>query len=52
MECFFTHEHADHTAGIKDDIRPFDFKQNANLCTSAGSDDNLKSRFAYVFEEP
>jgi phosphoribosyl 1,2-cyclic phosphate phosphodiesterase len=28
----FTHEHADHTAGI-DDIRPFNFKQGKFLFT-------------------
>ena len=33
----FTHEHADHTAGI-DDIRPFNFKQGRDsyLCASSG----------------
>lgn len=46
----FTHEHADHTAGI-DDIRPFNFRQgpvpiHAHQRVIA----NLKSRFDYVFE--
>ena len=46
----FTHEHADHTAGI-DDIRPFFFRQgdipiyaHKNVITS------LKRRFYYIFE--
>ncbi len=46
----FTHEHADHTAGL-DDIRPFYFKQGDipiyahNRVLKA-----LKDRFAYIFE--
>jgi len=46
----FTHEHADHTAGL-DDIRPFYFKQGDipiyahNRVLKA-----LKERFAYIFE--
>lgn len=46
----FTHEHADHTAGL-DDIRPFNFRQGeipvyAHQRVIA----NLKRRFDYVFE--
>lgn len=46
----FTHEHADHTAGI-DDIRPFNFRQG-NIPVYAHSRvlENLKKRFDYVFE--
>lgn len=47
----FTHEHADHTAGI-DDIRPFFFRQgdipvyaHSRVVTS------LKRRFDYIFKE-
>ncbi len=45
----FTHEHADHTAGL-DDIRPFFFKQG-NIPIYAHKDviENLKQRFAYIF---
>jgi phosphoribosyl 1,2-cyclic phosphate phosphodiesterase len=47
----FTHEHADHTAGL-DDIRPFFFKQKKNIPVYAHLRvmDNLKKRFDYIFE--
>ena len=46
----FTHEHADHTAGI-DDIRPFNFKQGRlPIYAHARVLENLKKRFDYVFE--
>lgn len=46
----FTHEHADHTAGI-DDIRPFNFKQgNIPIYLDGRVLESLKRRFAYVFE--
>jgi phosphoribosyl 1,2-cyclic phosphate phosphodiesterase len=46
----YTHEHADHTAGL-DDIRPFNFKQGAILIYAHQRVlDNLKKRFEYVFE--
>ncbi len=46
----FTHEHADHTAGI-DDIRPFNFKHGKiPIYAHLRVIDNLKSRFDYVFE--
>lgn len=46
----FTHEHADHTAGI-DDIRPFNFKQGAiPIYAHERVIQNLKKRFDYVFE--
>ncbi len=46
----FTHEHADHTAGI-DDIRPFNFKQGEiPIYAHQRVIDNLKKRFEYVFE--
>ena len=45
----FTHEHADHTAGI-DDIRPFFFKQgDIKVYSSKRVLDNLSKRFDYVF---
>ena len=45
----FTHEHADHTAGI-DDIRPFFFRQG-DIPIYAHKDviTSLKSRFYYIF---
>lgn len=47
---FFTHEHADHTAGI-DDIRPFNFVQgDIPIYASERVIQNLKKRFDYVFE--
>lgn len=47
----FTHEHADHTAGL-DDIRPFFFKQKKNIPIYAHQRvlENLKKRFDYIFE--
>jgi phosphoribosyl 1,2-cyclic phosphate phosphodiesterase len=46
----FTHEHADHTAGI-DDIRPFNFKQGEiPIYAHQRVLQNLKKRFEYVFE--
>ena len=46
----FTHEHADHTAGI-DDIRPFNFKQGEiPVYAHKRVLDNLRKRFDYVFE--
>ena len=46
----FTHEHADHTAGL-DDIRPFNFMQGEMpIYAHKRVIDNLKTRFGYVFE--
>ena len=46
----FTHEHADHTAGI-DDIRPFNFKNGAiPVYAHQRVIHNLKKRFDYIFE--
>lgn len=46
----FTHEHADHTAGL-DDIRPFFFKQgNIPIYAHERVIQNLKKRFDYIFE--
>ena len=45
----FTHEHADHTAGL-DDIRPFCFKQGAiPFYLHKRVLDELKTRFDYIF---
>ena len=45
----FTHEHADHTAGL-DDIRPFYFKQgDIPLFGHPRVLDNLAKRFDYIF---
>ncbi len=47
----FTHEHADHTAGL-DDIRPFYFKQgNIPVYAHARVLDNLARRFDYIFND-
>ena len=46
----FTHEHADHTAGL-DDIRPFNFKQGEMpIYAHQRVIENLKKRFDYIFE--
>lgn len=46
----FTHEHADHTAGL-DDIRPFFFKQgNIPVYAHSRVIKNLQKRFDYIFE--
>lgn len=46
----FTHEHADHTAGL-DDIRPFFFSQgNIPIYAHKRVINNLKRRFDYIFE--
>lgn len=46
----FTHEHADHTAGL-DDIRPFNFKQGALKAYGHKRVlDNIKRRFEYIFQ--
>lgn len=46
----FTHEHADHTAGL-DDIRPFFFKQGAiPIYAHQRVIKNLERRFDYIFE--
>jgi phosphoribosyl 1,2-cyclic phosphate phosphodiesterase len=45
----FTHEHADHTAGI-DDIRPYFFKQgDIPVFASSRVIKSLKKRFGYIF---
>jgi phosphoribosyl 1,2-cyclic phosphate phosphodiesterase len=47
----FTHEHADHTAGL-DDIRPFNFKQgDIEIYGHKRVLDNLGKRFDYIFEK-
>lgn len=47
----FTHEHADHTAGL-DDIRPFFFKQGAIPVYAHNRVlKNLARRFDYIFED-
>ena len=47
----FTHEHADHVAGL-DDIRPFVFQMGAlPIFSNQRVLDNLTERFAYIFEE-
>jgi phosphoribosyl 1,2-cyclic phosphate phosphodiesterase len=47
----FTHEHADHTAGL-DDIRPFFFKQKTPIPVYGHQRvlKNLSKRFDYIFE--
>lgn len=47
----FTHEHADHTAGL-DDIRPFFFRQKKDIPIYGHKRvlDNLRKRFDYIFE--
>lgn len=46
----YTHEHADHTAGL-DDIRPFNFKSGPlPIYAHKRVISNLKKRFDYVFE--
>ena len=46
----FTHEHADHTAGL-DDIRPFYFKQgDISLYGHPRVLENLATRFNYIFK--
>jgi phosphoribosyl 1,2-cyclic phosphate phosphodiesterase len=47
----FTHEHADHTAGL-DDIRPFFFRQKSDIPIYAHPRVlcNLNKRFDYIFE--
>ncbi len=46
----YTHEHADHTAGL-DDIRPFNFRQGEiPIYAHKRVIRNLKRRFDYVFE--
>lgn len=45
----FTHEHADHTAGL-DDLRPFFFRQGAIHCYMTNRvHKSLQERFAYMF---
>ena len=47
----FTHEHADHTAGL-DDIRPFFFKQgNIPIYAHKRVLDNLSKRFDYILND-
>ena len=48
---FFTHEHADHTAGL-DDIRPFFFKQGKiPIYAHKRVLEQLKKRFDYIFTD-
>jgi phosphoribosyl 1,2-cyclic phosphate phosphodiesterase len=47
----YTHEHADHTAGL-DDIRPFFFRQgDIPVFAHTRVIDSLKKRFDYIFTE-
>lgn len=46
----FTHEHADHTAGL-DDIRPFNYRQgDLPIYAHERVLEQLEQRFAYIFE--
>jgi phosphoribosyl 1,2-cyclic phosphate phosphodiesterase len=46
----FTHEHADHTAGM-DDLRPYTFQMGeVPIYAQKRVIENLKIRFAYIFE--
>ena len=46
----FTHEHSDHTAGI-DDLRPYTYQMGeVPIYARKRVIDNLKVRFAYIFE--
>lgn len=46
----FTHEHADHTAGI-DDLRPYTYQMGeVPIYAQKRVLDNLKLRFSYIFE--
>ncbi|MEW5675928.1 MBL fold metallo-hydrolase [Flavobacterium enshiense] len=46
----FTHEHADHTAGL-DDIRPFNYRQgDLPIFAQDRVIQSLKDRFGYIFE--
>ena len=48
---FFTHEHADHTAGL-DDIRPFYFNQgDIPIFATNKVIDDLSKRFNYIFSK-
>lgn len=47
---FFTHEHADHTAGI-DDLRPYTYQMGeVPIYAQERVLNNLKTRFGYIFE--
>jgi phosphoribosyl 1,2-cyclic phosphate phosphodiesterase len=48
----FTHEHKDHVAGL-DDIRPFNFKQQAPISVYASDrvEQAIKREFHYIFAE-
>ena len=47
----FTHEHADHTAGL-DDIRPFFFRQwNIDFFASQNVFNSLDQRFSYIMSD-
>ncbi len=48
----FTHEHKDHVAGL-DDIRPFNFKQQAPISVYASErvEQAIKREFHYIFAE-
>ena len=48
----YTHEHADHTAGL-DDVRPFNFmhRRDMPLYALERVGDELRSRFSYAFAE-
>ena len=49
IDCSFTHEHADHTAGL-DDIRPFVLKQgDMPIYGLPRVIEQLRIRFAYIF---
>jgi len=48
---FFTHEHADHTAGL-DDIRPFFYKQgNISIYSTKKVAKAIKRRYHYMFQK-
>lgn len=48
----YTHEHKDHTAGL-DDIRPFNFSQNADMpiYAQAAVLNQIRTEFSYIFAD-